>query len=352
MGLTVANGAITGTPTETAGEYNNADQDTDSSDPQNQAFGRLSLTLRNAAITLAPAVLPSGIVNGLYTSGVTASGGTGGPYIYSWSGNTPPLSLNASSGAITGTPNATGTFNFTINVSDGSPFTPTFAGQNYSITIFPAISIAPASIPSGDALSAYSQGFTASGGSGTGYSYSIAGLPAGMGFSTVTGLLSGIPTSVGANRFTITATDSLGFTGSQGYTLQVNGALTLAPATLGAGQVGTVYSQAFTASGGSGTGYTYSFNGTSGAGIEFQRRDVRRVLRQPAELTVSRLRQETVWAGPSPITTRSRSTIRRSRWHPLRCRGESSTGLTRRRLSLPAGMADRTLTRLQDRRRA
>src|SRR5262249_7805648 len=151
---------------------------------------------------------------------------------------------------------ATGTFPFTISVTDGSPLTPAFTAKSYSITVFPLITISPLSIPAGDALSNYSQTFTASGGSGSGYMYSVATPPPGLTINASSGILSGPPSSSGSFGFTITARDSFGFTGSQAYTLIVNPALTLAPASVPAGQAGTAYSQAFTASGGSG-GYTY-----------------------------------------------------------------------------------------------
>ena len=185
-------GSIGGTPLvgDVAGNYTFDVSVMDSSSMSTTKT--LTLTLRNPALALSPASLPTGIVNGTYNTGVTASGGTGGPYTYSWSGTTPGgLSLNPATGAITGMPSASGTFNFTIGVSDGSPFTPAFAPQNYSISVLPAITIAPSSIPAGDATFPYSQTFTASGGSGAGFTYSLSPLPPGMNFNTATGVLAG-----------------------------------------------------------------------------------------------------------------------------------------------------------------
>ena len=89
-----------------------------------------------------------------------------------------------------------------------------------------------------------------------------------MSFNTVTG----------AKRFAIQqwtgglhdhGDDGLGFTAAQSYTLNVNSAVTLAPSTLNPGQVGTPYSQTFTASGGSGLGYTYTYVGNPIPGLPF-----------------------------------------------------------------------------------
>ena len=106
-----------------------------------------------------------------------------------------------------------GIFNFAIGVSDGSIYTPSFS-QSYSIAIESAITVSPSSIPAADALSPYSQFFTAAGGSGSGYTYTISPLPAGMSFNGSSGTLSGSPSTTGPNMFTITARDSAGFTGT------------------------------------------------------------------------------------------------------------------------------------------
>jgi hypothetical protein len=71
------------------------------------------------AIVLSPATLPPATKNSAYSSGVTASGGTA-PYTYAVTVGALPagLSLNASTGAITGTPTSPGYFAFTIRATD------------------------------------------------------------------------------------------------------------------------------------------------------------------------------------------------------------------------------------------
>ncbi|MBK1871426.1 autotransporter domain-containing protein [Aestuariivirga sp. YIM B02566] len=113
---------------------------------------------------------------------------------------------------ITGTPAASGIFTFTANVTDSSlgtgPFTQATGPLVLTISA-PTITLSPAAgaLPGGSAGAAYSQSFTAGGGTAP-YSYAqtLGTLPTGM---TLTGgTLSGTPTTTGTFNFDITATDS------------------------------------------------------------------------------------------------------------------------------------------------
>jgi hypothetical protein len=70
---------------------------------------------------------------------------------------------------------------------------------------------------------AYSETIVAQGGSGTGYSYAVTGgaLPTGTTLNSSTGVISGTPTTAATYSFTITVTDSLGQTGSQGFSIAI-----------------------------------------------------------------------------------------------------------------------------------
>lgn len=84
--------------------------------------GSTTLTVQAQATPLAITTtsLPGGTVNVAYSATLTASGGIT-PYTWSISGGSLPLglTLNPSSGAITGTPMAAGTSSFTVQASDG-----------------------------------------------------------------------------------------------------------------------------------------------------------------------------------------------------------------------------------------
>ncbi len=172
----------------------------------------------------------------------------------------------SSAGLLSGTPTATGTFNFTAGVQDANSCTAT---QAYSLAIAaPTITLSPASLPAPTVGAAYSQTVTASGG-GTPYTYGVTSgaLPAGLTLSPG-GAISGTPTAGGTFSFTVTATDAGNFTGSMAYAFTVNApTISLTPASLPNPSVGTAYSQTVTANGGTAP-YTFSTTpGTLPAGL-------------------------------------------------------------------------------------
>jgi hypothetical protein len=127
----------------------------------------------------------------------------------------------------------------------------------------PTISVSPTTLPSAVVGGAYSQTITASGGTGP-YTFAVTAgsLPVGLSLSSA-GVLSGTPTAAGTFNFTVTATDSGGFTGSRAYSLTVGApTITVSPATLPNATAGSVYSQTITASGGTGP---YAFAVTAGS---------------------------------------------------------------------------------------
>ncbi len=101
--------------------------------------GNTLLTVQPASLAITTASLPSGTVSMAYSATLTASGGTT-PYTWSIASGLPPgLTLNSTSGAITGTPTTAGTYSFTAQVKDANNQTAT---QSLSITISPLPTVA------------------------------------------------------------------------------------------------------------------------------------------------------------------------------------------------------------------
>ena len=214
----------------------------------------------NPLPSLAPATLPADTIDVAYNQTLTASGGTGtvGLAVTNIQGAVPGLTVPMSgtgSLAISGTPTAAGSETFTVTATDSLGATTT---TNYSITVNPALSLAPATLPADTAGVAYNQTIAASGGTGTlalavtNITGAIAGLTVPMS-GTGSLAISGTPTAAGTETFTLTATDSVGATTTTTYSITVNPALSLAPATLPANTVGVAYNQTVTADGGTGT---------------------------------------------------------------------------------------------------
>jgi hypothetical protein len=130
------------------------------------------------------------------------------------------------------------------------------------------VTVNPATIPNATVATAYSQTLTASGGTAPyGFAVTAGALPAGLTLSSG-GILSGTSTAGGTFNFTVTATDSSGlpgpFSGSRAYTLVVNPATVVLPATpLAGGTLGAAYSAAITPASGGTAPYTYAV--TAGA---------------------------------------------------------------------------------------
>lgn len=104
--------------------------------------GGTTLTVQAVApLAVSTQALPSGLINASYSATFSASGGST-PYSWSLAAGSLPtgLSLNATTGALSGTPTAAGTFTFTIQVKDsGAPVQ--IASKGFSISVVPQISI-------------------------------------------------------------------------------------------------------------------------------------------------------------------------------------------------------------------
>ncbi|WP_246508673.1 putative Ig domain-containing protein [Actinocrinis puniceicyclus] len=139
---------------------------------------------------------------------------------YSASGLPAGLSIS-SSGLISGTPTASGTFNVTVTAKDGTgasgsaSFTWTI-GTGSSGNTVTVTNPGAQSGTVGTAISALQVQATDSG-SGQTLTYSASGLPAGLSISS-SGLISGTPTASGTFNVTVTAKDGTGASGSASFT--------------------------------------------------------------------------------------------------------------------------------------
>lgn len=212
-------------------------------------------------IPIQPATLPNGLLGVPFSQTLVASGGVS-PYSFATVPAILPAGLTlSSSGTLSGTPTATGLFSFTVTATDANNCTGSMA---YSVAInCPTIALSPDTLPNGVVGAAYNQSISISGSSGFTFSVPPGGLPPGLTLSP-TGTLTGTPTAAGTYSFTVTATGQNNCGGSKIYTLIVTTAVctpvTLSPATLPGGVVGTAYNQTITGSG----SLTYTFTISTG----------------------------------------------------------------------------------------
>lgn len=220
------------------------------------------------AILLAPATLPNGQVELPYNQTISASGGTA-PYSYSVSSGALPagLSLDSTTGVISGTLASPGTFTFTITAFDVNECS---GSMTYTVTIAPgcpSITIDPPTLPNGTAGVPYSQTLTATGGTAP-YSFFISSgvLPTGLTLDSQTGKISGTPTAPGTFTFTVSVIDATECSGSKMYTILIAPGecpgLSIQPPLLPYGVFNTFYSATLSVIGGAAP---YVFAVTSGA---------------------------------------------------------------------------------------
>jgi uncharacterized repeat protein (TIGR01451 family) len=266
-GLTLnSNGSFSGAPTQ-SGTFNF--RVTATGFGGCSAFRDYVLIVECPGLSLNPASLPGGSVGTAYGP-ASVSASPAGTYSYAVSsGALPPgLTLNASTGAITGTPTTGGSFIFTVTASSGGTGSCTVS-RTYTVAIScPAITLNPASpLTSGQAGVAYNATISALPADTYTFSLISGSLPSGLMLNPTTGAISGTATVTGTHTFTVKAQTANGCNGSQAYVLVINcPTVVVNPASLPAGTTGTAYSQTLSAAPAGGS-YTYGTSGSLPTGL-------------------------------------------------------------------------------------
>ena len=212
--------------------------------------------------TLAQTLTPASQQAPAFTDGPppsTATVGTAYSFTYTASGSPAPtfsvtsgslptsLSLNSTTGVISGTPSVSGLFTGTVTASNGVG---TATTQSFSITVDQSPAITNGPPPSIATVgTAYSFTYTASGSPAPTFSVTAGNLPTGLSLSTA-GVISGTPTASGLFTGTVTASNGIGSAATQSFSITVDQApaITDGPPPTSA-TVGTAYSFTYTASG-------------------------------------------------------------------------------------------------------
>jgi hypothetical protein len=171
-------------------------------------------------LLITTGALPNGGRGAAYSQPISATGGRA-PYRWSIaSGAQPPgLQLNASTGVLSGTPSASGTYGFTVEVAD--------AGSQTARAAFSIVIGDPLSIVTGDLMATFNQAFSralqASGGFAP-YTWSMTGgsLPQGLTFNAAAATISGTPAAAGTFRATFQVRDQAQQTASRTIAISVS----------------------------------------------------------------------------------------------------------------------------------
>ena len=226
----------------------------------------------DASAAADPLLVTSGTLPGAdkdvaYTHTLTATGGVT-PYVWSLSiGSLPTgITLNSSTGVLSGTPTTAGNTNVTFKVTDANN---SFGLKKSTFTVVNGPSLTYTSpLTDGEVGVSYTKQLTKTGGTAPDtWSVSTGALPAGLTLGSSTGLLFGTPTESASATFTVSVTDRWNQTASKSTSLTVIAAPSMTFAAPSSGVVGTAYSTTFTSTGGSGSNVWSVSTGSPPAGL-------------------------------------------------------------------------------------
>lgn len=208
------------------------------------------------SLVITTTALPSAVVGTAYRASLSLAGGVA-PYRWSASGLPAGLTINPTTGVISGTPTTPGSATVEVRVGDVNNKTNTRA---LTIEVGPAGSITTASLPNAVVGTAYTATLAGSGGS-LPYTWAVTGLPAGLSLAAATGEIAGTPTAATAGAsVTVTLTDADGKIATRVLTMAVTPAVSITTTTLPGLVVGTAYSATLAATGGTAP-YTWAVTG-------------------------------------------------------------------------------------------
>ena len=269
-GLTLdgTTGAITGTPTAT-GRF---DFEITATDASGSSFNQSYTVYINPPLTAVTTTLNNCTIGRPFNQTINTSGGTL-PITFSLSSTSGPLpnglTLDGTTGAITGTPTATGRFDFEITATDasGSSF-----NQSYTVDINPPLVAVTTTLPNWTIASPINETIVTSGGT-VPITFSLdpnpnyGPLPTGVTLNTSTGVISGTPSITGSFNFGIIGTDASGSSFSNPYSITINSLISITPGSLPATTQGLFYSETISATGGTGPYVGFTVSGTLPPGL-------------------------------------------------------------------------------------
>ena len=261
LALNASTGAVTGTPS-TAGSYNPITWTV--SDSLGASISRTygPVTVYNALTITGNNTFPNWDQGFAYPAQtLTGGGGSPGAKVWSATGLPTGMSINSVTGAVSGTPGATGLFKATFTYADPTVGASISVQRTFTISTPPTITTPAGSLPTWTVGKAYPTTTFALSGGATPVTWSIApvavGGPSfaaatGLTFNASTGQISGTPTGAISNvSYTVTATDAVGMSDSKVYSLTLNPAISVT-GLVATASYGSAYTATLTSTGGTG----------------------------------------------------------------------------------------------------
>jgi hypothetical protein len=254
-GLTLLeDGLLTGIPTQ-AGSWSFWLELSDEDPPSEPwCVPRKSQRLFTVEVVTALAITttsaPPATIDTPYSLALRAAGGGGGRTWSIASGKLPPgLTLNSSTGAITGSPTVAGVYEFRVRVSDGSRL----GTRQLTIPVREPLLVQRPSVPPGEVgVPITPLKVVATGGFGTKIWRLEGSPPPGLTLDPRTGAITGTPKAPGSYPIKVVVTDSEGRTAAVDLAIVVSPRLTIAATRLRPAQSGRPYQTRISALGGVG----------------------------------------------------------------------------------------------------
>ncbi|MEP6994910.1 MAG: putative Ig domain-containing protein, partial [Acidobacteriota bacterium] len=198
-------------------------QGANTNDPSNKPTAQAAggTTIVPGTVQILTASLPDGII-GIPYSAIPVASGISGPPTWTASGLPPGLGISATTGQISGTPLAAGSFpaNMQVTAASGS------ANRDFTVRVTSPLSLPVAALPAGTVGVPYAASLPATGGIvPIDWSLAAGSLPAGLALSAG-GAITGAPLTAGTSNFVARAADSSNPTqgGTQSFSITVNSA--------------------------------------------------------------------------------------------------------------------------------
>ncbi len=181
-----------------------------------------------------------------YSQSFSYSGNASGEVVWNATGLPNGLTINSSTGVVSGTPAMGGSYKVTISMEatgGGS------ASKDFNLTVAYGLAITTESMANATVGEAYSQSFSYSGNASGVVFWNATGLPNGLTINGGTGVVSGTPTMGGTYKVTISMGATGGGSASKDFNLTVGYGLAITTESMANATAGEAYSQSFSYSG-------------------------------------------------------------------------------------------------------